>query len=386
MRRVLAALFLITFSFALAFGAIEVGVRMLHLVPATFFEPDPLIGTRLIPGQRGWWTQEELEFRTPVQINREGFRDVDHAKDKPASVTRILIVGDSFIEAMQVPLESTVARRLEAALNADGQQFEVISMGISGFGTAGELLLYERFGRAYKPDIVILNFYAGNDVRNNSPTLEPGLPPVYASDGSVARIVAPKKPREKGFFGRVLAWSHSYRFIRKRIINQNPQLAGILVGMGLLSAKALDRIPFVDGVPVDYWVFAKNGGPQAAQWEEAWRTTEGLLDRFRSTVERDGARFMMSIATLRERVYPDSWNAILKAYPAMQKVEWDLAAPEARVQRWCQERNVACVALMPKFLEQRDSTRLHWVHDGHWTEAGHALAAQTLAAAIQDRQ
>src|SRR5262249_8799567 len=162
----------ILLSVSIGLGAIEVGVRMLHLFPTSFFEPDPVLGAHLIPGQHGWWTQEELEFRTPVQINREGFRDIDHQHEKPSDVTRVVIVGDSYIEAMQVPLDATVARQLEAALNTGARKYEVISMGVSGFGTAGELLLYERFGRAYKPDIVILNFYPGNDIRNNSPVLE----------------------------------------------------------------------------------------------------------------------------------------------------------------------------------------------------------------------
>lgn len=383
MRRILAAVFLIAFSLIVACAAIETGVRLLHLVPTTFFEPDPVLGTRLIPGQGGWWTQEELEFRTPVQINREGFHDIDHVREKPAGVTRILILGDSFIEALQVPLEASVARQLQAALDPTGKKVEVISMGISGFGTAGELLLYERFGRAYAPDIVIVNFYAGNDVRNNSPVLEPGLPPVYAADGSVERIVAPKRPRERGIIGRLLAWSQSYRFIRKRIVTQNPRLAATLARFGLLSAKLLDRVPSVDGVPVDYWVFAKNGGPQAAQWDDAWRHTEQLLQRFRATVERDGARFMMSLATLRERIYPESWSAILGTYPAMQQIEWDLAAPEARVERWCRTHDVSCISLTPVFLSQKDDARLHWVYDGHWTEAGHALAAKSIAAAFR---
>ena len=228
-----------------------------------------------------------------------------------------------------------------------------------------------------------MNFYPGNDVRNNSPVLEPGLSPVYAADGSVQHIVGLQRPRERGLFGRLLNWSETYRFLRKRIVNQNPTLAALLVRVGLLSAKALERIPLVDGVPVDYWVFAKNGRPQAAEWDAAWGHTEDLLRRFRTTVERDGARFMMSIATLRERIYPESWQAILDTYPAMQKVEWDLAAPEARVEHWCRAHEVPYVSLTPVFLAQKTGTRLHWVYDGHWTEAGHALAASTLAMTLR---
>jgi hypothetical protein len=373
-------------SVAVALGAIEAGVRMLHLVPAAFFQPDPVLGARLIPGQRGWWTQEELEFRTPVRINREGFRDVDHAREKVDGVTRVLLLGDSFIEAMQVPLESTVSRRLQAELDPEGRSVEVISMGVSGFGTAGELLLYERYGRAYAPDVVILNFYAGNDVRNNSPVLEPALRPVYAGDGSVERIVARRQPGEDGIVGRVLGWSQAYHFVRKRIITLNPRVAAVLVRLGVMSPKALRGIPSVDGVPLDYWVFAKGGGAHAAEWEEAWQRTERLLDRLRSSVENDGARFMVSLATLRERIYPESWTAILDTYPAMQKTEWDLAAPEARVERWCREHDVPCVSLTAAFLTQREGTRLHWTYDGHWTAAGHAVAAGAIAAALRSHE
>ena len=49
-------------------------------------------------------------------------------------------------------------------------------MGVSGYGTASEYLWYRDVGRAFHPDIVLLSFYPGNDVRNNSPTLEPTLP------------------------------------------------------------------------------------------------------------------------------------------------------------------------------------------------------------------
>jgi hypothetical protein len=206
---------------------------------------------------------------------------------------------------------------------------------------------------------------------------------VYAPDGSVERIVAPKRPREKGTLGRLLAWSDAYRFIRKRIITRNPALAALLVRWGLLSEKVLERVPAVDGVPVDYWVFAKDGGPQSAQWDEAWRHTEQLLDRLRAAVERDGARLVLSIATLRERVYPDSWATILGTYPSMQEVEWDLGRPEARVEGWCRAHGVPCVPLTPVFLAERDGARLHWVYDGHWTEAGHALAARALAEALR---
>ena len=76
----------------LAFGLLEAGVRWLHLVPDRFWEPDPVLGVRLIPGSRGWWTQEDREFLVPVEVNRQGLRDVEHTFTKPPGVFRILVL------------------------------------------------------------------------------------------------------------------------------------------------------------------------------------------------------------------------------------------------------------------------------------------------------
>ena len=84
------------------------------------------------------------------------------------------------------------------------------------------------------------------------------------------------------------------------------------------------------------------------------------------------------------KVYPDDWAQLQATYPAMRGQAWDLNGPERRVLSWCALNDVRCVALSPAFLAARDtSPRLHWHFDGHWTPAGHALAAETMAEALR---
>ena len=86
------------------------------------------------------------------------------------------------------------------------------------------------------------------------------------------------------------------------------------------------------------------------------------------------------IVTSREQIYPAAWQQLLTTYPAMQRVAWDLNGPEHRVLDWCAHSGVSCLPLSPAFLAQRETQpRLHFVYDGHWTPAGHALAARTMA-------
>ncbi len=96
---------------------------------------------------------------------------------KPPGSFRVAVLGDSFIEAFQVPDEQTFCARLESGLQdcsaLAGRQVEVLNFGVSGYGTAQELLMLRHYVWQYQPDLVLLAFFPGNDLRNNSAELEP---------------------------------------------------------------------------------------------------------------------------------------------------------------------------------------------------------------------
>jgi hypothetical protein len=365
--QILGSLLLAVFGVALACFALEIGVRVLHLVPTRFWQPDPLLGSVLIPNVDGWWTQEDHEFVTHVRINSDGRRDVERPAARAPGTTRILLLGDSFVEALQVDLEEMLARRLEADLRGAA---EVFSMGVSGYGTPSQLLYFRERGRRLEPDLVLLAFYPGNDVLNNSPELETVLPPVYDRDGALQRVggsrKAPRRPPR----------SQAYLFVRKLLLTKQPGLSRWLVDLGLMNSAAVRSAPTHAGVPLDFWVYAAEPPPV---WQEAWGHTERNLGELRRAVEAAGARFALLIVTARDQVYPDGWQEIVAAHPAMREVEWDLLGPERRVLDWCRRASVPCLQLSPTFAAQRDETVLHFKHDGHWTAAGHALAARTTA-------
>lgn len=370
-----AGLLLAVFGVVLAGAALEVGVRVLHLVPDRFWEHDPVLGTRLKPGAEGWWTQEEHEFRVPVRINSLGLRDIERPEAKPDGVKRVLLIGDSHVEALQVPLEAAVGRQLETNLRQANESIEVVSAGVSGYGTAGEYLFFRERGWKLEPDLVLLAFYPGNDVKNNSPTLEKSLVPEYDAKGELQRIdTDPPRKGKRSLLGR----SHAYTYIRKLILTRQPALARMLAGTGLMKKGALRSEDAIEGVPIDYWVYAD---PPPPEWAAAWEHTFRILDRFRDVVVARGARFAVMVVTSRDHLYPSSWKDLEETYPRLRSGLWNLEAPAQRVLDWCQSRGVACLNLMPIFQVDRDSggERLHYLHDGHWTAAGHALAARAAS-------
>lgn len=71
----------------------------------TYRLDDPAGAWSLNPGASFEW-QGEGE-RSFIQANKDGLRDREHTKEKPPKTFRIALVGDSFAEALQVPMEKT---------------------------------------------------------------------------------------------------------------------------------------------------------------------------------------------------------------------------------------------------------------------------------------
>ena len=64
--------------------------------------------------------------------------------------------------------------RLTDLLNADGGpvRYELIDGSCGGWGTVQEYLYLQEEGPKYQPDLVLLAFFVGNDVANNSALIE----------------------------------------------------------------------------------------------------------------------------------------------------------------------------------------------------------------------
>jgi hypothetical protein len=102
--------------------------------------------------------------------NDRGFRDTRHFEyQKPPGTLRVLVLGDSHTQGYEARQDHTYSAFLERYLRHRGVQAEVLNTGVSGFGTAEELLFLENEGVRYQPDYVVLGFFA-NDYEDNLKT------------------------------------------------------------------------------------------------------------------------------------------------------------------------------------------------------------------------
>ena len=255
------SLLLVAAAIASALCAGEAAVRLLGL--------QGRVKVRVVPG-RGITFEPGAAYRhvkegfSSGRFNAQGFRDRERAVAKPPGGFRILVLGDSFVEAFQVPLDEAFPAVLEDRLRARpaGKTTEVLAMGQSGFGTASELMRYLDFGAAYSPDVVLLAFYAGNDVRDNSRRLSRDATAFYFTlgpDGTLAldrsRLEALERARaDAGFMDWLQDRSQLAALVSDRLT---------LLRMARRAARTR-RAPASPGAPAledDENVYSEDAGP-----------------------------------------------------------------------------------------------------------------------------
>lgn len=319
------------------------------------------------------------------RINSDGFRDVERSHSKPPGVFRILVFGDSYVEAFQLPLERTFPYLLERSLNehAGTVRFEVLNLGHSGFGTADAYQRYLHFGRQYEHDLVLLAFYLGNDIRNNSKALNLGRLAFYYELDESGHLVLDSSVIDRyaegyGPLHRIGQWikrrSYLASLVSERVFLlrnrwRERAVEPTLAGAGDPGGARLNPL-------ADENLFLAEPDPR---WSEAVRISEAIVGEFRDSVEREGARFALVSLGSAEMVDPRLQRAVRKRIRA----DLDFLRPHDEISAWAEREGVPHLGLTPIFLERtaRTGVAFHGFDgaiSGHWNERGHALAAREI--------
>ena len=379
------------------------------------------------------------EFDVRVATNALGFREPRLPSPKPAGVVRIVALGDSFTQGYGVAEAEAYPRALEARLaaRAPGHRVEVLNLGVPGTSPRDYVGHLRDPGLAYEPDLVLVGVMANDvqdvwiqrrfgvrfasevlrdvqrDVTDDRPLwrrapeiLLPALYPFVwtqlvdasrALQGRVgpkpARAEAPPAPERKAIVPadrwRDVVLAMGSRFGRgdetaRALTAASPELIERIAPVAT-GAVSLDSEAGVEGylrllALVEPRLFA-DAVLLPAAYDEAWQETEGYLSAIVRTARRAGSRVAI--------VYvPASHQVTAAARPALEHdgFVWDARTLEDttisdRLRRFGSEAGVPVIDLLPVFRAARDRP-LYFLRDGHWTPAGHALAADALAAAI----
>jgi hypothetical protein len=117
----------------------------------------------LAPGTRKLYRNSEPNggSRVLFVVDSDGFRGDELRKDPGL---RVVVYGDSFVEADYTPLPETFAKRLEARLaGALARDVEAVNAGVNGYGPDQELRRFEDEAPRLRPALAVVVLYAGND-------------------------------------------------------------------------------------------------------------------------------------------------------------------------------------------------------------------------------
>jgi hypothetical protein len=364
------AVFCLTLVLSLA--AVEGGLRLLRVYPSPG-TPDRTIGWRLRPGARYRFSEEGF---SQGRINAAGWRDRDHTLLKPPGILRIEVIGDSYVEAFQVPQDDAFPAALERRLNAGsprGPRCEVIALGRSGMGTTEEYLTYERWGAAYDPDVVAALFVM-NDFTDNTKALDPSndIRPYFVEWGDSLALdttfLATPGFRARARLDALKARSSLVSWAT-RAWNQ-VQRARATKRLAVLTAH--DDIPFYldRRIPTDSLA--------------AFRITRKVLARFALEVRREGRRFVLFVAGGAQQEDPASLEA------AERNPAYDPDRPQRFLEACGAADGYDVVTLTPAFraASARQAGAFWCVTKAgyaHWNSRGHGLAAGEMARYFEDR-
>jgi len=336
-RRAIAWALALLFTFACA----EAALRIFQRIHPTFLLSESSYNR--FRGRSG-----TVVFGMP--LNSGGFKDVEHPRDKPAGTYRIVALGDSFAFG-SVPYGDNYLTLLGQRLSTETRPVEVINMGVSGAGPQDYLALLLDEGLAYRPDLVLVSFFVGNDFTDTK------------------RMSGSSRPRSA-----VVTLGRSvYELVFRN--------AGLLPATDHYDDAAKS---WTDGTYLamerDRTRIYEPGGTGRRIFLDAIE----FLARIQSVCADHDIGLAVVIIPDELQVSPDLRRRVLGA-PGEGAADLDFALPNRFLEEQLTARRIDHCDLLGRFTAPSEAEVLYKPNDSHWNLAGNRLAAVVLAGFLAPR-
>lgn len=354
----------------------EVLLRLLQINYPVLIWTDSVRGVAHIPGAKGG---ARVKGHRWVEINSDGWRGPEVALKHPPGTFRIALLGDSFIEAFEVPFEETVGEVLERHLAAlRGTPVEVLNFGVGGYGPTQELLTLRHEVWKYSPDLILLAITTANDISDDyQPLKQTDYVPYYVYKGD-SLVLDNSFTEAEGYRSRAL-WTR-----RLLTVVQHSRLAQLLNRVRHQRRKGERRARNAGGTVGNE--LGLHGevylAPTTSAWQEAWRVTEGVLRLMRD--ECRTRRTPLALVTLTSGIQVTPVPSDKEKFLAQIGAK-DLYYPERRLNEFGKREGIPVFNLAPPMAEQAELRHVYFHADrdslgvGHWNREGHRAAGELIA-------
>ncbi len=334
---------------------LEVLLRFLPVSSAMSIEPvhaqAPIL--HYAPSQsftfsRGW----QFALVNRGRVNNYGFVNdqdyVRHSHDGP-----VVVVGDSYVEALMVPYRETVQGRLSALLAPDRP---VYSVGVSGSQLSQYVAFAEFAWREFHPALMVF-VIVGNDFDESLRK--------YRNDPGY-HYFADEAGRSDSLLTRV-----DYTPSRIKRLARASTLVRYLWETGG-AAQLPARVAQWMGDGGDY-VGNTSASTSEARLIDSRRAVESFLAELAQRVPLDRTKLLFVVDAVRPAIYSDAelHTAETSYFAVMRRYFLDTVSRAGHEVIDLQPRMVA--------RARREGLRFEWPIDGHWNALGHEEAMRAIA-------
>jgi hypothetical protein len=161
----LKQLFGFTFGFIITLVLLEFFLQIGEINTLTNVKQDKVLGSRLKPNSKFLYFNEGFSIG---EVNDYGYYGPSYSKLKKADVERIALIGDSYVEGVQVFERNHFRNKLEIFLNQvnnSSNSYQVLNFGRSGFNLNDAYCYYQNFVKQFNPSIKLI-FVSPGDLIN----------------------------------------------------------------------------------------------------------------------------------------------------------------------------------------------------------------------------
>jgi hypothetical protein len=332
----------------------------------------------------GWGTRTNArvhrylpnDFDVMLTYNSVGLRGGEIPYQKPEDIFRILMIGDSYIEAREVNDDETVYAQLNRLLadfrTPDGRRIEVIGAGATGWGTAQSYLYYHVEGYRFSPDVV-MNVFIINDVVDNYPALfYPERRIDFVVDDAVTIISSSEsQPKTQP----MVLWLNALpEFLQT---SRSVQLLRQVFFPPFTPLTVISNVP--QSHPQDY-IFLRQ--PTMEGYPEAWERSERIFQLWDAETEANGAQ----LAVMQVDIGVSYLRGVVDRHIDKADWLWDMDLPTSQLEAILNPLDVPLIGTRDYYENYANEQGL-LVHDalflptdGHWNPTGHLVTAQCLVA------
>jgi hypothetical protein len=308
-------------------------------------------------------------------MDRDGFRN-----QTAADSADILVLGDSYVEYGSNEADTFVGR-LEQKLTG----LRARNLGKSGYTIAQYVHALRRFGLPYKPRLVVMAIYEGNDIRGMRDYLLWKSGRTGELTGQLVKFNTDSLLRRYRAAATATA-----RQLKKRIDTLEE---GILDRLALMRGRALPVHPAVAIVDLNGGTYPKvfidklpATTPAQMLASEEFQAIRNLLTQFKEICRsHDIVPLVLYIPTA-SQIYAE-YSSPKSGSQWLDIREQQIAArqdTETAVRSTVEEAGLKFLSLSPLFKSAAaEGKMLYYPLDAHWNAEGRELAAQFIAGILQ---